>query len=121
MKQVKNRSLRWLAMLLATLQVMLVFAVVPVSAADDPTSGTCGENLTWTLDGGTLTISGSGNMGDYLLNPPWYRYEGKIYRVNINPGVTKIGSCAFWNCYNLEDVSLPEGITSIGNQAFYNC
>ena len=29
-------------------------------------SGQCGENLTWQLDdGGTLTISGTGDMDDY--------------------------------------------------------
>ena len=29
-------------------------------------SGQCGKNLTWQLDGGTLTISGTGNMDDYF-------------------------------------------------------
>lgn len=28
-------------------------------------SGTCGENLTWTLDGDTLTISGAGDMEEF--------------------------------------------------------
>ena len=27
-----------------------------------PTEGTCGENVTWKLAGGTLTISGEGEM-----------------------------------------------------------
>ena len=72
MSQVKKKLGRGLALLLAVLQVMLVFAVVPVSAADDTTaSGTCGidgngDNLTWTLDStGTLTISGTGEMAYY--------------------------------------------------------
>ncbi|MBQ7301205.1 MAG: hypothetical protein IJW77_15370, partial [Clostridia bacterium] len=30
-----------------------------------PSSGTCGENLTWTLVDGVLTISGTGDMYDY--------------------------------------------------------
>ena len=64
MNQVKKKLGRGLALLLAVLQVMLVFAVVPVSAADEAVaSGTCGENLMWTLDDeGTLTISGTGEM-----------------------------------------------------------
>ena len=46
-------------------------------------SGTCGENLTWSLDNGTLTISGTGKMTDYIIDvmnnpsaaPPWlYKY-----------------------------------------------
>ena len=28
-------------------------------------SGTCGDNLTWELDGGVLTIFGTGNMSNY--------------------------------------------------------
>lgn len=38
--------------------------IVPNAAA----SGSCGSNLTWTLSGGTLTISGSGAMYDYAYN-----------------------------------------------------
>ena len=34
-------------------------------AAVCATSGTCGENLTWDLDGSTLMISGTGAMTDY--------------------------------------------------------
>ncbi len=34
-------------------------------------SGTCGENLTWTLDSaGSLTISGAGDMTDYSYDDP---------------------------------------------------
>lgn len=39
------------------------------------TRGTCGKNLTWTLDdNGTLTISGTGDMKDYgwiFGKAPW--------------------------------------------------
>ena len=36
---------------------------ISASAEDNPTSGECGENLTWKLDDkGTLTISGTGDM-----------------------------------------------------------
>ena len=37
-------------------------------------SGTCGENVTWTLDAeGVLTISGSGDMYDYnTYSQPWF-------------------------------------------------
>ena len=35
------------------------------SATASQTSGTCGENLKWELDNGTLTISGTGEMNSY--------------------------------------------------------
>ena len=48
------------------LVLCLIFSLLPVSAfADEATaSGTCGENLTWTLQDGALTISGTGDMED---------------------------------------------------------
>ena len=94
MKQKIRRMERRLAMLLAVLQVMLLFAAVPVRAADDAaTSGTCGDNLTWTLDSaGTLTISGTGGMRDYSrwYGAPWFAKTTSIKAVVIGNGVTSI-------------------------------
>ena len=132
MSQVKKEDRKRLALLLAVLQVMLVFAVVPVSAADDTTtSGTCGidgngDNLTWTLDStGTLTISGTGEMAYYQQDSssgeiaPWRQYTVK--NVVITEGVTTIGQYAFYGCDALESVSLPESMLSFNNFAFQNC
>ena len=46
------------------LVLCLIFSLLPMSAfADEATaSGTCGDNLTWTLQDGVLNISGTGNM-----------------------------------------------------------
>lgn len=57
-------------------------------------SGTCGDNLTWTLDDeGTLTISGNGAMTDWSSTSfiPWYYYCSSIKKVTIDNGVTRIG------------------------------
>ena len=123
MKQVRKRMRRGLALLLAVLQVMLVFAVVPVSAADDVVaSGTCGENLTWTLSGGTLTISGSGEMKNYSWESvPWYSSRTTIQSVVIEDGVTYIGESAFWACSSLTSVVIPDSVTTIGGYAFSEC
>ena len=54
-------------------------------------SGTCGDNLTWTLDdNSTLTISGTGKMYDYS-EAPWYTYSSSITTAIIEDGVTSIG------------------------------
>ena len=43
---------------------------IKAAAATIVDSGTCGSNLTWTLDSeGTLTISGEGEMDGYLSSP----------------------------------------------------
>ena len=127
MNQVRKRLGRGLALFLAVLQVMLVFAVVPVSAADAPVaSGNCGmdgngDNLTWTLDSeGTLTISGTGAMESYESNEvPWD--SSAVKTVVIEEGVTTIGHHAFYGCSSLISVAIPESVTYIGSCAFKDC
>ena len=49
-----------------------VFAVNASAEEEMPTSGKCGENLTWKLDAdGTLTISGTGDMDFGASGSPW--------------------------------------------------
>ncbi|MBE7004584.1 MAG: leucine-rich repeat domain-containing protein, partial [Ruminococcaceae bacterium] len=87
------------------------------------TRGTCGDNLTWTLDDAdTLTISGTGAMDDYLSTSgvPWYGSRDSIKSVVIS-GATSIGNGAFSGCASLASVTIPDGVTSIGSGAFYGC
>lgn len=84
-----------------------------------PTEGTCGEKVTWKLAGGTLTISGAGDMKDYANNTaPWKDSRDAITRVVVESGVTTVGDNAFYGCKNLTQVSLPDGLTCIGKSAF---
>ncbi len=84
-------------------------------------SGECGENLTWTLDeNGVLTISGSGDMENYDTSAPWKTYATIIKSVEIEFGVTSVGSLAFSGC-PITSVTIPESVTSIGYCAFYDC
>lgn len=94
-----------------------------VPAPQSDSTGTCGESLTWTLAGGTLTISGSGAMTDYgeSNTAPWYSGREQITAVVVDQGVTTIGAYAFYGCVNLADVTLPEGLTKIGQYAFKGC
>ena len=112
----------------ALLCVLLLASLLPVSAfADTTASGTCGDNLTWTLDGdGTLTISGTGKMEDYYLSnndttAPWGENCSLIKSVVISDGVTRIGYYAFSGCSSLTSVTIPHGVTSIGGWAFSGC
>ena len=64
-------------------------------AAGFAQGGTTGS-LTWSLSGGTLTISGSGAMPDFIRQEsPWYDYGNHITAVIIEAGVTRIGNFAF--------------------------
>ena len=108
--------------------LLLCAALLPgtVWAAEIVDSGTCGENLTWTLDSdGKLTISGTGKMKDYddysYSRSPWYGKRSSVKTVEIRSGVTSIGNYAFYDCSSLTSVTIPDGVTSIGRRAFYGC
>ena len=85
--------------------------------------GANGNNLTATLTGETLTISGIGDMIDYgtTTDRPWHTVCATITKLNIENGVTSIGQRAFFDCTGLTSVIIPKSVTSIGQRAFYNC
>ncbi|MBQ3378878.1 MAG: leucine-rich repeat domain-containing protein [Clostridia bacterium] len=88
------------------------------------TSGTCGEDLLWKLDeAGVLTISGTGAMTDYddWTDVPWFDNTEAISRAVIGDGVTCIGDHAFMNCFNMEQIDLPESLERIGKRSFEFC
>ena len=94
-------------------------------------SGSCGENLTWTLTpDGVLTISGTGAMDGYRVSylsdgvvystgTPWEAYRSSIKSIIIKSGVTSIGMGVFAGCSNLTSVAIPSSVTSIGSFSFY--
>ena len=88
-------------------------------------SGTCGENLTWTLsEDGVLTISGTGDMEDYTSHQtpaPWYQYKEQIVSIDMKRGITNIGADAFIRCSVLTNVIIPESVRGIGDYAFGIC
>ena len=97
---------------------------IAASAASSGNCGDSGSNVTWLLDdNGTLTISGSGKIEDYRsdIDQPWYSNRSDITSVVIEPGVTSIGSLAFYECSNLTSITIPSSVTSIGVNVFYNC
>lgn len=87
-------------------------------------SGKCGENLTYSFntDTKTLTISGTGDMFGFKQynKQPWNGYQKDIQKIVIEDGVTSIGDHAFCSLVNLTDISIPESVTSIGDISFSN-
>lgn len=106
--------------LFAVTVLILSFCCLSISATESENA--CGDNLTWSLDTstGTMTITGSGemNFGDHS---PWSDYRGDVTSIVIGEGVTSIAYRAFSNFHNLRSVSLPDSIYSIGGYAFNGC
>lgn len=118
---------RLISLLLA---VCMVIAMLPVSAfaAENSTSGPCGDNATWALtedNNGdyTLTISGTGAMTDYSAkgDAPWFWANKQIRRIVIEDGVTTIGAHTFQACDRFHTIAIPASVTSIGTAAFQSC
>lgn len=108
----------------------LLNATIHFEAASPAGTGSCGENLTWSVDGdGILTISGTGAMWDYedvesegggwRTSAPWYDYAPT--ELVFKEGVTQIGKSAFCGCDFKGSVTLPKDLTQIGAGAFLNC
>lgn len=103
------------------LVLCLIFTLLPVGAtAAEATSGTCGSNLKWKLEGGTLTVSGTGAMYNYDYGSgriqPWP--GDSIEEVVIGSGVTSIGNYAFEECHSINSVTIGKDVKSIGEGAF---
>jgi len=105
-------------------------------------------DVTATLDGGVLTVSGTGKMKDYPLDnykntAPWKIVDREnITGIVVKDGVTHIGDWAFGRLWysvtsvtigstvetigegaffqvgHLKSLTIPNSVTSIGNEAF---
>ncbi|MCF0229564.1 MAG: hypothetical protein HUJ76_07745, partial [Parasporobacterium sp.] len=86
----------------------------------DETSGTCGQDLTWSFDveNNTLTITGSGAMYDYASaeEVPWAGLP--VSEVILNEGITYIGTHAFDLPGYIYISVLPLSLSQIGAYAF---
>ena len=108
--------------ILLTLFLVLLLPLSLRFADAETVSGTCGENLTWTFDPdtGTLTIEGTGDM-DSIISDAWQLdYTTQITSVNLPDGLTRIGDHAFEGCTGLSSVTIPSSVISIGFDAFQN-
>lgn len=119
----KYVMLRVIALVVAVLAVF-VFSSTEAHAAEITAEGTCGTNLTWTLnDEGTLTVSGTGVMSNYPpgMYSPWMDYAEDVTTIVIKDGVSTIGLGAFSGFENLSKLTIPVSVCSINANAFANC
>lgn len=112
--------------LISTIAIVMAISMVFVfndTSSAESTSGECGENLTWTYDPDTttLTISGEGTaIQDYAsAGSPWH--DLNVTNVVFDcPNLTTIGAYAFEDS-NMSNHKLPYKITTINEGAFRNC
>ena len=96
-------------------------ATIHCSDGNIDNSNKCGDDLTWSFDEetGTLTITGVGDM--WSSPTPWDELKPQITRIELSEDLTSIGNWVFENCTALTSLELPANVASIGAGAFYGC
>lgn len=123
-----------MAFAISLVLIMTAMLSLNLGVASAATSGTCGNNATWSYNEATttLTISGTGATKDYnaaLSKAPWESYKSAITTLVVEEGITEIGNYNFYNCTALTSVSLPSTLVSLdgigvgigSNKVGYGC
>ncbi len=107
--------------LLTLLFVVLIATTLHASIS----SGKCGDNLEWSYNSETttLTITGFGSMYDYTIaEPSPFSFNQELTKVVLPEELTHIGDNAFYEDYALTSITI-EATTppTLGGNAFANC
>ncbi len=71
----------------------------------DTTTGTCGEDLKFVLEGGTITFVGDGTLTEFVpTSGVWAEKATEVKKVVLGSGITTVGENAFSACHNIEQV-----------------
>lgn len=118
------------------------YCSTPYNGAVQTFTGTYYSNAIWTLtpngaDTYKLTISGTGQMGDFgtswSFGKPWNyaladkesiavtESRNKITEIEIAAGITAIGAHAFEGYEKISKIELPDSVTELGEYAFNHC
>ena len=97
--------------LLLSLAVLLSLPVLAAQVEID------GINYELNADAKQATVikKRSGKYSGKVVIPESVEHEGAAY------SVTNIGDEAFYECFGLTSVTIPNSVTSIGDRAFYSC
>lgn len=115
----------FMAMMASAIAIAAIGSVAIVSFgsidAAGETSGTCGYDLTWTIDSdGNLVIEGTGPMDELEIGAEAWG-GNDVVTVTIGDSVTSVCSNAFYGCTSLESVVIPDSVRMIGAGAFDGC
>lgn len=106
--------------LFSFLLAVLVMVTAPAVFAENA-SASCGDAITWSVNGNILYITGQGEMYDFPDGAPWESYKSAITAAVISDGVTYIGAGSFKDYDKLTNVQFGNSLVAIGANAFTSC
>ena len=108
-------------LLVALFVCVLSFMSFPAKAAEVVSTGSCGNNATYTFtDDGVLTISGTGAIDNHSYSL-YSNFKSSITSIVIEDGITHIGSYAFYLLSSAKSLIMADSVVSIGPYAFASC
>lgn len=111
---------RIMSILLTITMLLGITASVDFSAFA-ANSGNLGKNVTWSISGDTLTISGTGVAEFDYGKQPWQSKSDSIKHAVVKNGITALGEHFFEDNEKIEDISLPDSLEAICSQAMLHC
>ena len=93
----------------------------PMTASAESVTGSLTDTITYTIDGDTLTLTGTGATGtfNYYNGFPDYRRSEDIRHVIVEEGITELGHWTF-ELPNLQSISLPDSIETLDDNIIYD-
>ena len=125
------------------LTLLIILSIAPTNIVTK--ANATEEGITWTFDGETLVVSGSGELSTaYTSTEEWENMQNKcvnvlvegeieaigdnafkdftaIENVEVTGLLEKVGKNAFSNCTSLESITLPDSVSIIDEYAFSGC
>lgn len=108
---------------IALFTFVILLNIMSISVQAEETTYQVSDNIVAVLSSdGVLTISGTGELPDYMIAPqaPWYMKKESVKKIVVGEGITRIGDNVFSECA-CDEVKLPSTLISIGKNAFFCC
>ena len=116
-----HTKVKLLSIILSAVMILSIICAAPITASATVTASGTFENISYKIEDGVLTVSGTGDTGGtYGQTKPWSEYKSSITKIVVSDGITKISDSLFISLSKVTEVSLPNSLKEIGEYAFSN-
>jgi len=96
----------------------------PCGEVTETVTNAVGADITWTLEDGVLTLTGTGATFDYTnvgnVNP-FIALRADIKEIVIGDGITHLGNRLFRGVTQVQKITFGKDVVSTGHETFYSC